>query len=160
MGGSFLLYVIVRQTGLDKIPVSYKRDILVHEAHNHPYIERLGSMYLLRLRDGKDFGSAAGNAWRSLFVCGLMPWIVKHRVNNNEEATILADTSIMPDASGRRGSLIGQSQRRGSVRNSRRSSRKTTVLPSEEALQSSRRESLLASQREEGSCSTRSLVSI
>ena len=70
--------------GLDKVPQSFKTDILVHEAHNHPYIERLGGMYLRRCRDGHEFGTVAGTTWRSLFACGLMPWIVKYRVNNDE----------------------------------------------------------------------------
>jgi hypothetical protein len=68
---------------IDRVPEFFKRDLLVHEAHLHPYLERLGSMYLHRVRDGKDFGSVAGATWRCLFVSGLMPWIVKHKVNSN-----------------------------------------------------------------------------
>jgi len=68
-------------TGLDGVPVSFKRDLLVHEAHNHPYIERLGGMYLRRLKDGQNFGTVAGTTWRCLFASGLMPWIVKYKVS-------------------------------------------------------------------------------
>ncbi|CAB9512556.1 expressed unknown protein [Seminavis robusta] len=70
---------------LDAAPVAFRRDILAHEAHLHPYIERLGSMYLARLRHGESFGSKAGTAWRCLFVTGLSPWSVKHRVNSRED---------------------------------------------------------------------------
>ena len=77
--------VKVLGNGLDKVPISFKRDILVHEAHNHPYIERLGGLYLLRLRDGDGFGSKTGTAWRTLFTTALMPWLLRHKVNYNEE---------------------------------------------------------------------------
>ena len=136
------------------MPTSFKRDLLVHEAHTHPYIERLGATYLLRLRDRESFGSVSGAAWRSLFVCGLMPWIVKHRVNNSEDTPVLDDQSIMQDTSRRRGSALygmGHSYQRagrGSMRDSLRSSRRTSYLPSDEALQATRRESMMATQED------------
>ena len=42
------------------------------------YIERLGVMYMLKLRYD-DFGSYAGTCWRMLFVYALMPWMRKYR---------------------------------------------------------------------------------
>ena len=76
--------VRVLGTNLDNLPVSFRRDLLVHEAHHHPLIDRLGGMYLLRLRDGA-FGNVAGTTWRCLFAAGLMPWIVKYKVNGRED---------------------------------------------------------------------------
>ena len=136
---------------MDKVPTSFKRDLLVHEAHNHPYIERIGAMYLLRLRDGKGFGCVEGTAWRSLFVCALMPWIVKHRVNNNEDAPLLGDVSMLAGASGRRASVVARSHRigRASIVQSIRTSGRAPFLPSEDALRSSRRESLLHKNKDE-----------
>ena len=70
---------------LDNLPEAFYRDILVHEAHHHPFIERLGEMYLMRLRYGKNFGTVSGVAWRSLLVTCLMPWIAKYKVNSAED---------------------------------------------------------------------------
>jgi len=67
--------------GADAHADSFRREILVSEAHNHPYLDRLSGLYLRRLRDGQNFGTAAGQAWRSLFVLGLCPWMIKHRAN-------------------------------------------------------------------------------
>jgi hypothetical protein len=63
----------------DYVPTNFVRDILVHEAHRHPYFERLLSMYLMKLKNDK-FSSEAGACWRQLFVVQLMPWLIKHRV--------------------------------------------------------------------------------
>lgn len=52
---------------------------VVHEAHRHPLIDRLGSIYMLRLKYKHDFCSDAGCAWRRLFVLALMPWLMKYR---------------------------------------------------------------------------------
>ena len=64
----------------DYVPMNFMKEILVHEAHRHPYIERLGGMYMMRLRHGKKFGSAAGAAWRQLLLVALCPWLIKYRV--------------------------------------------------------------------------------
>ena len=63
----------------DYVPQNYVTEMLVHEAHRHPFLERMGAMYLMRLRH-RSFGSDAGACWRQLFVLTLMPWLMKHRV--------------------------------------------------------------------------------
>lgn len=143
----------------------------MHEAHSHPYIERLGAMYLLRLRDGDQFGSIAGTTWRSLFVSGLMPWIVKHKVNSSDGESNLQKavgvdqlrTSILMKSTTRRtsnvsGPLMHMSTNSAEdVRRSSRSSiRQKPILPSELELRSSRRASFVGFQHD----SARSLVSI
>ncbi|KAG7348536.1 hypothetical protein IV203_017241 [Nitzschia inconspicua] len=65
---------------LDRAPVYYRKDLLLHEAHRHPYIERLGALCLLKLNQGRAFGTRGGSAWRLLFVLTLMPWLKKYRV--------------------------------------------------------------------------------
>lgn len=45
---------------LDPFPTIHLRDILMHEAHRHPYIELLGKVYLMKLRYGTNFGNTAG----------------------------------------------------------------------------------------------------
>ena len=67
--------------GADAPADSFRCEILVAEAHNHPYIDRLCGIYLRRLRDGNHFGTPAGQAWRTLFVMGLCPWMIKYRAN-------------------------------------------------------------------------------
>jgi hypothetical protein len=56
------------------------RDLVAHEAHRHPFIEVLGTMYLMKLRYAKDFGSRAGSAWRLVFIYALMPWMHQYRI--------------------------------------------------------------------------------
>eukprot|EP00977_Amphora_coffeiformis_P021256 scaffold9085_cov215-Amphora_coffeaeformis.AAC.24 len=65
---------------LDAFPTIHLRDILSHEAHRHPYISVLGTMYLMKLRYKTDFGTTAGSCWRLIFVYALMPWLQKYRI--------------------------------------------------------------------------------
>jgi hypothetical protein len=67
----------------DYVPTNFVKDILVHDAHRHPYLERLITMYMMKLKDNA-FGSEAGSCWRQLFVVALMPWIMKQRVFTEE----------------------------------------------------------------------------
>ena len=53
----------------------------MHEAHRHPWAERLVTMYILKIRNGKEFGSRAGGCWRLIFVSALMPWLIGYRVS-------------------------------------------------------------------------------
>ena len=65
---------------VDFYPMLFRKDILLHEAHRHPYIETLGTIYLYKLRYDDKFGSLAGSTWRLLFVVALFPWLRKHRL--------------------------------------------------------------------------------
>jgi hypothetical protein len=64
---------------IDNDPNFFIADILITEAHRHPYIELLGAVYLYKLKYGESFISQAGSAWRLLFVTALMPWLQKYR---------------------------------------------------------------------------------
>ena len=98
---------------LDPYPLMFRKDILSHEAHRHPYIERLGVMYMLALRYN-DFGSYACTRWRLLFVYALLPWMRKYR-RKSEGNTIGRDfkfaanrmwTGRMPPKSSEEGNRI------------------------------------------------------
>lgn len=65
---------------LDSYPTTYRKALLSSEAHRHPWIERLGSMYMMKLRHGDGFAKTSGSVWRLLFVFALMPWLRKYRV--------------------------------------------------------------------------------
>ena len=65
---------------MDYYPIIFKQDLLSLEAHRHPYIERLGMMYLMKLKHGKKFANRAGSHWRLLFVFALMPHLRKNRI--------------------------------------------------------------------------------
>ena len=66
---------------LDGFPHIFRKEILAHEAHNHPFIERLSMIYLLKIRHRNRFANPAGTAWRMIFVSTLFPWLRKYRVN-------------------------------------------------------------------------------
>lgn len=72
--------------GSEKTAASFRCEILVNEAHSHPYLDRLCGIYLRRLRDGDRFGNIACQAWRSLFIVGLCPWMIKKQVNVSLDA--------------------------------------------------------------------------
>jgi hypothetical protein len=74
---------------LDDYPIQFRKDLLLHEAHRHPYMERLGVMYMLKLRHGDDFASRAGSAWRLIFVMALMPWLRRFRVDEDDEGEVV-----------------------------------------------------------------------
>jgi hypothetical protein len=64
----------------DGFPVIFRKDLLVHDAHRHPYMERLGMMYTMKLLHGDSFADRPGSCWRLLMVLVLMPWLRKHRI--------------------------------------------------------------------------------
>ena len=66
--------------GLDNFPHIFRQSILAADAHRHPYIERLGMMYLMKLKHGEKFGKKSASTWRLLFVFALMPWLRKYRI--------------------------------------------------------------------------------
>ena len=59
--------------------------VSLFQQHRHPLIERLGLLYLLKLFNGKDFGTQAGAYWRMLFVLALMPWMRNYRVRASQD---------------------------------------------------------------------------
>lgn len=67
------------QYRIDSQPYTFMVDIMLHEAHRHPFIEVFGAVCLLKLRHGSGFGTRAGSAWRLLLVSLLMPWLHKYR---------------------------------------------------------------------------------
>lgn len=60
-------------------------DSLIFQPHAHSirlslaYIERLGKLYLMKIRHGNAFANAAGSSWRTVFVLALMPWLRQYR---------------------------------------------------------------------------------
>ncbi|KAL7565524.1 hypothetical protein ACA910_003805 [Epithemia clementina (nom. ined.)] len=89
--------VVLFGYGFDMVPSHYCKDLLVHEAHRHPYIERLTQMYLMMLRHGDRFISNACTAWRQLLVLAMMPWMLKYRVFK-EERRIAAELEAENEA--------------------------------------------------------------
>jgi hypothetical protein len=72
---------LVGNIPLDAYAISFRKDIMIHDAHRHPYMERWASLFLLKLRHGDGFGTSAGAAWRILFTMALMPWLRNYRVH-------------------------------------------------------------------------------
>ncbi len=60
-------------------------DVLAVEAHRHPFIETLGSMYLMKLKYKGSFMNVIGSRWREIFVIALMPWLHKYRKIHRQE---------------------------------------------------------------------------
>lgn len=83
---------------LDRFPDIFRQDILAHEAHNHPYIQRLSKIYLLKIRHGSDFANDAGTCWRLIFVLTLFPWLRQYRMkprdSSDEHGRIEEDAGI------------------------------------------------------------------
>ena len=50
-------------------------------------MERLGVVYMLKLKHGNEFGCRAGSAWRSLVVMALMPWLSTFRSTGKRDPT-------------------------------------------------------------------------
>jgi len=69
----------------DPMPHTFIKDILLHDAHRHPYISLLGTLYLSKLKYGTKFINQPGSAWRLLFVFALFPWVSKYRILGKEE---------------------------------------------------------------------------
>lgn len=70
---------VIFNSPLDSYPMAFRRDLIVHDAHRHPWIERLGTIYMMKLQHGRQFGRRGGAAWRMVFVFALLPWLRKHR---------------------------------------------------------------------------------
>jgi len=70
---------------LDSYPHVFRQAVLASDAHRHPYIERLGMMYLMKLKHGDKFGKRSSSTWRLLFVFALMPWLRKYRIRDESE---------------------------------------------------------------------------
>lgn len=76
---------------MDGYPVIFRKDLLVHEAHRHPFMERLGMMYMMKLVHREAFASRAGSCWRVLMVLVLMPWLRKYRIRSSGQSSRLED---------------------------------------------------------------------
>jgi len=72
----------------DNGPLTFRKEIIISDAHRHPYMELLGLMYLMKLKHGKAFGTNAGSTWRLIFVSALMPWLSKYRIYKKPAETI------------------------------------------------------------------------
>jgi hypothetical protein len=78
---------LVGNIPLDAYAIAFRKDLLIHDAHRHPYMERWASLFLLKLRRGSTFGTPAGAAWRILFTMALMPWLRNYRVHPKLKAS-------------------------------------------------------------------------
>jgi hypothetical protein len=77
----------------------------------HPYIEVMGSMYLMNLLHGDKFCNRAGSTWRLLFVFALFPWLAKYRVltradmRDDDEMAAITLGADVDDSGGNAGSF-------------------------------------------------------
>ena len=75
----------------DYVPLNFVKDLLVHEAHRHPYLERLAQVYLMKLAHPQKFcGTRAGVVWRQLAVLALCPWLSRYRVLGQDRLAMRA----------------------------------------------------------------------
>ena len=78
---------------LDGLPFAFRRDLLSHEAHRHPYLELFGLICLVKLRCGASgFATRSHSALRLLAVLTLMPWLKKYRQQPSSNASMAADS--------------------------------------------------------------------
>lgn len=83
---------------LDSYPITFRKDLLLHDAHRHPYMERLGQIYMLKLRHSDDFGLPSGSAWRLIVVQAMMPWLRRFRIEEIEhESDGIEDGEVFED---------------------------------------------------------------
>lgn len=80
LDASRLYYAPKLYFSLDFYPTIFRKALLCVEAHRHPYIERLGMIYLMKIRHKEAFARTSGSCWRLLFVFALMPWLRKYRI--------------------------------------------------------------------------------
>ena len=82
---------------LDAYPIQFRQDLLVHDTHRHPYMERLSVLYMMKLRYGDKFGSRAGSAWRLIFVMALMPWLRRYRLDEDKKEAAFEQAQLVDD---------------------------------------------------------------
>ena len=80
--------------------MQFRKDLLVHDTHRHPYMERLNVLYMMKLRYGDKFGSRAGSAWRLIFVMALMPWLRRYRLDEDEKEEAFEQAQLEDDDDG------------------------------------------------------------
>jgi hypothetical protein len=85
---------------LDSVSIAFEKDLLIHEAHRHMFIERFGLLCLIKLHAANKFGTRAGSAWRLLFVIITIPWLRKYRVDRNTIALEEEIEQIQDDMEG------------------------------------------------------------
>jgi len=88
----------------DRYPILLRKDLLLHEAHRHPFIERLGTIYMLKIKHGNEFGRAPESAWRVVLTLALMPWLRKFRFDEDEHAE--DGNPMESDDAPRRGAVV------------------------------------------------------
>jgi hypothetical protein len=85
---------------LDGFSLCFRKDLLLHEAHRHPYIELFGMLCLLKLRHREQFGSRANACWRLLYVLSIMPWMKKYRVRSSSDPIEMkVNSTFIPEPS-------------------------------------------------------------